>query len=93
MWRRENSQRIDRSSWDISVANFQIDVSDVLTVELLGPAVPVLLILVDVQSERAFFVCLNDYLEKVILPEDPEFNQEARSSFRFPLRTRYCPAT
>ncbi|MBK7353897.1 MAG: hypothetical protein IPJ05_10500 [Nitrosomonas sp.] len=39
---------------DIEVANFQLDVSDLLTVEQLGTAVPVLLILVDIQTERAF---------------------------------------
>lgn len=78
---------------DIPVANFQLDVSDLLTVELLGPAVPVLLILVDIQTERAFFVCLNDYLEKVILPEDPAFLKRGLSSFKFLYKMKYCRET
>ncbi|MCC3262613.1 DUF4365 domain-containing protein, partial [Paenibacillus polymyxa] len=70
---------------DIAVANFQLDVSDLLTVEQLGPAVPVLLILVDIQTERAFFVCLNDYLEKVILPEDPSFFEKGTKQIQIPV--------
>lgn len=76
---------------DIAVANFQLDVSDLLTVELLGPAVPVLLILVDIQTERAFFVCLNDYLEKVILPEDPAFFEKGSKQLQIPLQNEILP--
>ena len=54
----------DRSKYiDIEVAKFQIDASDLLTVQAIGTAVPVLLILIDVATERAFFVCINDYLD------------------------------
>ncbi|MGD9758898.1 MAG: DUF4365 domain-containing protein [Comamonas sp.] len=76
---------------DIAVANFQLDVSDLLTVEQLGPAVPVLLILVDIQTERAFFVCLNDYLEKVILPEDPLFFEKGSKQIQIPVQNEILP--
>jgi hypothetical protein len=71
---------------DIAVLNFQIDVSDLITIELLGPAVPVLLVFVDIQSERAFFVCLNDYLEKVILPADPNFFEKGSKLVQIPVQ-------
>lgn len=76
---------------DIEVVNFQIDVSDLLTVELLGSAVPVLLILVDIRSERAFFVCLNDYLEKIILPEDPLFFEKGSKLVQIPIQNEILP--
>lgn len=82
----------DKSEFiDIEVANFQLDVSDLLTVEQLGPAVPVLLILVDIQAERAFFVCLNDYLEKVILPEDPVFESKGSKLIQIPVQNEILP--
>ena len=82
----------DKSEFiDIDVANFQIDISDLLTVELLGPAVPVLLILVDIQTERAFFVCLNDYLEKVVLPEDPLFANKGSKLIQIPIQNEVLP--
>ncbi len=76
---------------DVEVVNFNLDVSDLLTVELLGPAVPVLLVLVDVQTERAFFVCLNDYLEKVILPEDPLFFEKESKLLQIPVQNEVLP--
>lgn len=76
---------------DIEVANFQLDVSDLLTVEQLGAAVPVLLILVDIQTERAFFVCLNDYLEKVIIPEDQSFDAKDSKIIQIPLQNEIVP--
>jgi len=58
---------------DIEVAKFQLEMSELLTVQSMGPAIPVLLILVDVLTGRAFFVCLNDYIDKVIIPEDSDY--------------------
>lgn len=76
---------------DIDVANFQLDVSDLLTVQQLGPAVPVLLILVDINTERAFFVCLNDYLEKVIIPEDENYNKKGSKQIQIPIQNEILP--
>lgn len=76
---------------DIEVVNFRLDVSDLLTVQLLGPAVPVLLILVDISTERAFFVCLNDYLEKIIIPEDPRFYEKGSKLVQIPLQNEILP--
>lgn len=76
---------------DIAVVNFQLDVSDLLTVQLLGPAVPVLLILVDIRTERAFFVCLNDYVDKIILPEDPRFFEKGSKLVHIPVQNEILP--
>lgn len=58
---------------EIEVAKFQLEMSELLTVQAMGIAVPVLLVLVDTDTQKAFFICLNDYIEKVIAPEDPEY--------------------
>src|SRR5438552_6497788 len=39
----------------------------------MGAAVPVLLVLVDTSSGRIFFLCLNDYIDKIVLPNEPEY--------------------
>lgn len=82
----DNSEYID-----VQVANFQLNVSDLLTVEQLGTAVPVLLILVDIQTERAFFVCLNDYLEKITIPEDRAFEDKDSKVIQIPLQNEIIP--
>ncbi|OAD23605.1 hypothetical protein THIOM_000555 [Candidatus Thiomargarita nelsonii] len=58
---------------EIPVAKFQLDMSDILTIQSIGVAIPVLLILVDTNTEKAFFICLNDYIDKVLIPEYPSY--------------------
>ncbi|MDO6842068.1 DUF4365 domain-containing protein [Paraglaciecola chathamensis] len=69
---------------EIKVAKFQLDMSDILTVQSMGIAIPVLLILVDTNSERSFFICLNDYIDKVLIPEDPLYANKASKTIYIP---------
>lgn len=71
---------------DIDVVKFQLEASDLLTVQSMGSGVPVLLILVDVTNERTFFICINDYIDKIIIPEDPEFYKKASKVVFIPLQ-------
>jgi Domain of unknown function (DUF4365) len=66
-------QHSQKDSVTISVIKFQIDTDELLTVETMGPGVPVLLVLVTLDQSRAFFVCLNDLIDKVIIPEEPQY--------------------
>lgn len=78
---KENKEEFD----DIPVAKFQLEVPELLTVQSMGVAVPVLLVLVDTNTKRAYFVCLNDYIEKVLLPEDPKFHEKQHKTIHIPL--------
>lgn len=69
---------------EIQVAKFQLDMSDILTVQSIGIAIPILLILVDTNTERAFFICLNDYLDKVLIPEDPLYASKVSKTIYIP---------
>tara|TARA_R110001599_G_scaffold343413_1_gene565988 strand:+ start:3604 stop:4587 length:984 start_codon:yes stop_codon:yes gene_type:complete len=69
---------------EIPVAKFQLDMSDILTIQSMGIAIPVLLILVDTNTERAFFVCLNDYIDKVLIPEDPDYALKGTKTIYIP---------
>ncbi|MDO7084757.1 DUF4365 domain-containing protein [Pseudocolwellia sp. AS88] len=69
---------------EIPVAKFQLDMSDILTIQSMGIAIPVLLILVDTNTERAFFVCLNDYIDKVLIPEDPDYASKGKKTIYIP---------
>lgn len=77
----------DKSDFvDIDVVKYQLDISDLLTIQSMGTAVPVLLVVIDVVTERAFFVCLNDYIDKVIIPEDPSFHMKASKVISIPTQ-------
>jgi hypothetical protein len=71
---------------DIEVAKFNLEMSEILTVQSMGLAIPVLLVLVDVTSKRAFFVCLNDYIDKVMIPEDTDFKSKQSKTIYIPLK-------
>ncbi|OBA13385.1 hypothetical protein A9988_01560 [Acinetobacter calcoaceticus] len=71
---------------DIPVANFQLDMTDIMTVQSIGTAIPILLILVDTNLEKIYFVCLNDYIDKVIIPEDSKYFNKKSKVISIPLQ-------
>ncbi|HDS1708394.1 DUF4365 domain-containing protein [Pseudomonas putida] len=73
---------------DIPVAKFQLEMSEILTVQAMGVAVPVLLVLVDTISRDAYFICLNDYIDKVLIPEDPLYYEKAHKTINIPLANK-----
>lgn len=69
---------------EIPVAKFQLDMSDILTIQSMGIAVPVLLVLVDILTDKTFFICLNDYIDKVLIPEDPNYATKKSKTIYIP---------
>jgi hypothetical protein len=55
---------------NMSVWKFTIETPELTLVERMGSAVPVLLFLVDIEQKAIYFICLNDYVEKILLEED-----------------------
>ena len=76
---------------DVEIAKFKLNIADLVTVQAMGPAIPVLLILIDIRTERAFFVCLNDYLEKIIVPEDPAYAEKGSKVIDIPIMNEILP--
>jgi hypothetical protein len=66
--------------------SFQIETSELVTVQRMGAAMPVLLTLVDLYTSRAFFVCLNDYIDKILLPFDENFADQDTKVIHVPKR-------
>lgn len=71
---------------EIEAIKYILDTDLLFTVETMGSAVPVMLALVDLTTETVYFVCLNDYIEKVLIPEDPDYTEKKH-------KTIYIPAT
>ncbi len=45
-----------------------LDMEELVTVERMGLGVPVLLVVADLRENRCAFVCLNDYIDRVLVP-------------------------
>ena len=66
-------------SFEIDVIPFKIDVNELLTVQTMGAGSPVILLLASLDLNKVFFICLNDLIDKVIVPENPDFiNQKTK---------------
>lgn len=74
----------DRYSFD--VVQYQIDTDLLSNVEQMGSASPVLLAVVDVVKNDVYLVCLNDYLAKVIVPENPVYRDQGKVTINIPVR-------
>lgn len=70
---------------EIDVVKFNIDTALLATVEKMGSAVPVLLTVVDIIEGIAYFVCLNDYIEKIIVPYNPNYTQHDTVFINIPI--------
>lgn len=81
--------REDRSeTLKVEVAPLRIETSELLTVQAMGAAVPVLMLVVEVSTRSVYFVCLNDLIEKVIVPADPSYHEKKSKVINVPLRNR-----
>lgn len=77
---------------DIDVAAFQLETSELETVAAMGPAIPVLLVLADLSDRTAYHLCLNDYIDKVLEPEDSDWRSKSSKVVHVPRLNRIDPA-
>lgn len=77
-----------KESLEIEVIPFQMDTDELLTIQALGSGVPVLLLLVTLDTGNLYFVCLNDILDKCIIPNDPMFSDKQTKVIHVPVQNR-----
>lgn len=68
----------------IDVFSFKIGVDELLTVEAMGAAVPAVLFVADLDQGTVYFLCLNDYISKVLLPANPTYAEQRTVSVHVP---------
>ncbi|MEC0270124.1 DUF4365 domain-containing protein [Paenibacillus anseongense] len=71
---------------EIEVIKFKLETDEILTINSMGAGVPVFLILVCLDTRRVFYVCLNDWIEKVLVPEDPNYLDKQTKIINIPVR-------
>jgi hypothetical protein len=58
---------------EIDTVRIGIDDAELQTIERMGAGIPVLLIVADVVARRCYFVCLNDYIDKMLVPQKKDY--------------------
>ena len=90
--RNVSAEIIDyKDFFEVETASVRMDVAELLAVQAMGPAVPVLLVLFDTTLGRAFFVCLNDYVDKILSTTEPDFAQKDSRIIHIPLTNEILP--
>lgn len=78
----------NNESHEIDVIKYKIDTSLLETVEKMGSAVPVLLILVNINTQDVYYICLNDYIEKLIIPQKPQYYKQKSIVLNIPTKNK-----
>jgi hypothetical protein len=72
----------------IEVMSVQLDSSDFALAQSMGSSVPILLFLCDINAKSIHYVCLNDYVDKLLLPEVVNFSGQSKHTVYVPLFNR-----
>lgn len=73
---------------NIKVIKFVIETELLALVEKMGSAVPVILSVVDLETEDSYFICLNDYIEKIIVPMDSNYFNKKTKTIYIPFENK-----
>ena len=84
-WNVDRNNDKFKSDIKVKVVKYPIDTALLSTVERMGSAVPVLLVVVDLDKEVGYYVCLNDYIEKVIIPDNPYYYTKKTLGINIPI--------
>lgn len=60
---------VEDKKYKMEVIRYKLDTDFLSTVERMGSGVPVLLCLVEIKTKAVFFICLSDYIEKILVNE------------------------
>lgn len=71
---------------DLETYRFALETSELVTVERMGVGVPVLLVIADLATERCAFVCLNDYIDKILVPRYDDYRVKDSRTIHVPAR-------
>lgn len=79
IWKEDKSEYAE-----IEVVKYVFDTNSIYTIQTLGASVSVLLFLVDIKTENVYFICINDYIDKIILPKHPKYTEQESYTLTIP---------
>jgi hypothetical protein len=86
----KRSEKLDKTwPWgSLQVVAQRLATSELVTVEKMGVGVPVLLVLAELRTGRCYFVCLNDYVDKILRPRFGNYASQASRTVHLPTRNQ-----
>ena len=72
---------VEEAEYCMEVIRYNLDTDFLYTIERMGSGVPVLLCLVEVKTQEVFFVCLSDYIEKILIHDRNYTSQKSKTVY------------
>jgi len=79
IWNEDDSEYTE-----IELVKYVFDTNSLYTIQSLGASVSVLLFIVDICTEDVYFICINDYIDKIILPKNPSYGSQDALTLNIP---------
>jgi Domain of unknown function (DUF4365) len=79
-WKEDKSEYIK-----LDVIKYVFETDSIYTIQSLGASVSVLLFIVDISTEDVYFICINDYIDKIILPKNPNYSKQSSITITIPV--------
>jgi len=76
---------------EIEVLKFALDTDTIVTIQSMGAAVPVFLLYVTLDTNKIYYICLTDYIDKILIPEDPDFRNKKTKTLNIPISNEITP--
>jgi hypothetical protein len=70
--------------FEIEVIKFVLDTDSIYSVQSLGASIAFLLFVVDLKTRNVYFICLNDYIDKLLLPKKPNYSKQGTVTITIP---------
>ncbi|MCH7403817.1 DUF4365 domain-containing protein [Belliella kenyensis] len=87
-WKEDKSEYIE-----IDVVKFVLDSDSIYTVQSLGSSISFLLFVVDIKTKCVYFVCLNDFIDKILLPKKPSYADQGSATITIPSLNKLSEKT
>jgi len=71
---------------DLDTYHLQIETAELVTVERMGIGVPVLLVIADLRAQRCSFVCLNNYIDKILISRHGDYRKKDSRTIHVPVQ-------
>lgn len=92
IWSRKNLEKppVDCRSEFLStrVIAQKVETSLIQLARSMGPAEPLILAVADVKNTEAYWVCLNDYVDKILIPEKGQLSSQDSHTIYLPCGNR-----
>lgn len=78
---------------EIDTVRIVIEASELATIERMGLGLPVLLVVADITSKVCYFVCLNDYIDKILIPRHDNYLSAEHRTIHLPVANNLADQT